>query len=187
MITGFFTSSLVSDSQPRIKRQMNSISHRIHIQKESLKFSSAHMTVYPDGTKEALHGHNYRVRVQADLADISLKKMISFAVFKTQMKKISQAWDEKVILAEQCPFYQVIHHTTEEIEFELCGKRYLLPADETVLLPLDNITTETLAFEYCRLLVDNLGKKFLENSVNALHVTVEEIAGQGSTCSWQLT
>ena len=35
---------------------------RLHIRKEALKFSAAHMTVFPDGTKESLHGHNYRTK-----------------------------------------------------------------------------------------------------------------------------
>ena len=34
-------------------------SYEIRIRKEALKFAASHMTVFPDGTKEALHGHNY--------------------------------------------------------------------------------------------------------------------------------
>ena len=30
----------------------------IHIRKDHLKFAAAHMTVFPDGGKECLHGHN---------------------------------------------------------------------------------------------------------------------------------
>jgi hypothetical protein len=40
--------------------------YRIYIRKEALKFSAAHMTVFPDGTKERLHGHNYRTEVILD-------------------------------------------------------------------------------------------------------------------------
>jgi 6-pyruvoyltetrahydropterin/6-carboxytetrahydropterin synthase len=165
---------------------MNSISHRIHIQKEALKFSSAHMTVYPDGQKESLHGHNYSVRFSVDLKDISLKQMISFSEFKLHMKNICKQWDEKVLLARDCPFFKITHHTANEIEFVLCEKRYVLPSDETVLLPLDNITTETLAFEFCRLRVEGLKSTLTSSSVSAIHARVEEIPGQGSTCTWKI-
>jgi 6-pyruvoyltetrahydropterin/6-carboxytetrahydropterin synthase len=47
---------------------------QIHIRKENIKFSSAHMTVFPDGTKEALHGHNYQVELTLELKDSSFKK-----------------------------------------------------------------------------------------------------------------
>ena len=35
--------------------------HRIFVGKDVHKFSSAHMTVFPDGSKERLHGHNFMV------------------------------------------------------------------------------------------------------------------------------
>ena len=145
------------------------------------------MTVYPDGQKESLHGHNYSVRLAVDLKDVSLPKMISFSAFKKQMKTICEAWDEKVILAQACPFFKVTSHSTREIEFSLCGKRYVLPTDEVVLLPLDNITTETLAYEFCRLMIEGLGKKFWTDSATRIEARVEEIPGQGSTCSWTIT
>ena len=42
---------------------------RIDIARELFKFSCAHMTVFPDGTKERLHGHNYYVGVTLALSD----------------------------------------------------------------------------------------------------------------------
>ena len=38
----------------------------IDIQKEYFKFSAAHFLIFPDGTAERLHGHNYRVFVEID-------------------------------------------------------------------------------------------------------------------------
>ena len=37
------------------------VKHRISIAREQYKFSCAHMTVFADGTKERLHGHNYTI------------------------------------------------------------------------------------------------------------------------------
>ena len=37
----------------------NGARHRIFTGKDVHKFSSAHMTVFPDGSKERLHGHNF--------------------------------------------------------------------------------------------------------------------------------
>ena len=35
----------------------------IEVDKEYLKFSAAHFLIFPDGSAERLHGHNYRVEV----------------------------------------------------------------------------------------------------------------------------
>ena len=36
----------------------------IKVQKDYLKFSAAHFLIFPDGTAERLHGHNYKVYVE---------------------------------------------------------------------------------------------------------------------------
>ena len=38
----------------------------ILIEKEYLKFSCAHFLIFPDGSKERLHGHNYQVTAEVD-------------------------------------------------------------------------------------------------------------------------
>lgn len=157
---------------------------RIHIRKEALKFSSAHMTVYPDGTKEALHGHNYRTEILIDLKDISLSKMICFSKFKKPLKEICDSWDEKVLIQKDCPFLKLQPSSDSEIAFTLCDKRYVLPKDEVEMLPLDNITTETLAKEFCRLFVEKLDSGIKHGAIAGVQVKVEEITGQGATFFW---
>src|SRR5690349_3465641 len=141
---------------------MSQKSYRVHIQKEALKFSAAHMTVFPDGTKEALHGHNYMTEVEFDLEDVALSRLISFSVFKDAIRKICQSWDEKVLIPANCPFLQIKSQTKEEVEFLLCGKRYVLPLEEVVFLPIDNVSSEGLSQEFCRQLIEGLGHKVKE-------------------------
>src|SRR5678809_1048521 len=38
----------------------------IELAKEYFKFSAAHFLIFPDGSSERLHGHNYRVRVEIE-------------------------------------------------------------------------------------------------------------------------
>ncbi len=158
--------------------------HRIHIRKEALKFSSAHMTVFPNGTKESLHGHNYTPELTVALKDVSLEAMLPFSEFKSAMKSLCALWDEKVFLAQRCPFLKILKDQGGELEFTLCGKRYVLPRDEVVMLPTDNITTETLSEQFCLTLVGqlDLARKFLV--VTELTVRVDEIPGQGASYAW---
>ena len=49
-------------------------SYEIRIRKDSLKFAASHMTVFPDGTKESLHGHNYVPSLTVRVRDASFEE-----------------------------------------------------------------------------------------------------------------
>jgi len=155
--------------------------YRIHIRKEALKFSSAHMTVFADGTKERLHGHNYRTDVSLDFTDFSLDRMIAFSEIKQVMKSLCDQWDEKVFLPERCPHFKVAARDSVSIDFTLCGKRYVLPIDEVQLLPVNNVTTESLAERFCSALVERIGPLLERGGVRRLELRIEEITGQGAS------
>jgi 6-pyruvoyltetrahydropterin/6-carboxytetrahydropterin synthase len=158
--------------------------YRIHLRKDSLKFSAAHMSVFPDGSKEALHGHNYFTEVWIDFKEASLQKMLPFSVLKSKIQKICQLWDEKVLLPENCPFLEIKSDTQEEIEFLLCKKRYILPKAEVVLLPVDNVTTESLSQLFCEKFKTELGSLVELHSILGIQVRVEEAPGQGCSFIW---
>ncbi len=155
---------------------------RIQVRKEALKFSSAHMTVFPDGTKENLHGHNYRSVLKLEFERSSLESMLPFSDLKIAMKKICDEWDEKVLLPEQCPHFKLISRDPTSIEFELCKRRYVLPLQEVVLLPTDNVTSESLAKIFCERMAGTLSREALERArVKTLEIQIEEMTGQGAS------
>jgi 6-pyruvoyltetrahydropterin/6-carboxytetrahydropterin synthase len=168
---------------------MNLFQNQICIRKEYLKFSAAHLTIFPDGSHERLHGHNYSTEVRIGLKEIRFEKMTPFAGIKEAIQVICDEWDERVLIATQNPFLTLkpqINHPPE-IEFLIGKKRYLLPKDDVVLLPLDNITTETLAAEGCRRLVSSLSEKMEFKLIRSIEFRVEESPGQGATCTWEST
>ncbi len=156
----------------------------IRIRKDALKFASAHMTVFSDGTKEALHGHHYQPTVTITVKDASFKKMIPFSDFKEAMKKIALLWDEKVLLATENPHFKKIKQTKESLEFKLCKKRYVLPSDEVVLLKTDNITCEKLAKSYFEFLRAELDDHFKSPNLLSVSVYIEESPGQGAAYTY---
>ena len=156
-------------------------STRIHLEKEAHKFSIAHMTVFADGSKERLHGHNYYVSLSVDLKPQRFDEFLDFNVVKRMVRELCEEWDERVILAERCPFFSRTGDRAgneSDLDFILCAKRYVLPIDEVVLLPIDNVTTEGLA----GVLADRLETRFrgagLESRVDGFEVGVTESHGQ---------
>ncbi|MDX2092926.1 MAG: 6-carboxytetrahydropterin synthase [Kofleriaceae bacterium] len=161
-------------------------SHRITIARSQYKFSCAHMTVFPDGTKERLHGHNYQVAIALDVERIDLAAMIPFASIKSALGELCSAWKEYVLLATANPHLKVVRDDAVEIEFTLCGARYVLPRGDVKLLPLDNISVETLAAHVAELLLARLRPALDPTNVRALEVTIEESPGQGASCTLAL-
>jgi 6-pyruvoyltetrahydropterin/6-carboxytetrahydropterin synthase len=158
--------------------------HRIFVSKDVLKFSSAHMTVFPDGSKERLHGHNFQVLLEFELYTTQLASLLDFGVVKQTLAQACQAWDQRLLLGTRCPAFELIRQEGGELEFKLCGKRYVVPEDEAVLLPLENVVVETLAEELAFVLVDRLGSHLKRDVVAAMTVTVSESTGQGGSYRW---
>jgi 6-pyruvoyltetrahydropterin/6-carboxytetrahydropterin synthase len=131
------------------------VTHRILIARAEHKFSCAHMTVFADGTKERLHGHNYTVAVTLEVERIDLPAMIPFAPIKAAIAAQCRAWKERVLLAGRNPHFVVLHDH-HELEITLCGERYVFPRHDVLILPIDNISVEALAAHVAALLRDQL-------------------------------
>ena len=152
--------------------------HRIEIAREQYKFSCAHMTVFADGTKERLHGHNYTIAIGLEVSSIELAHMVPFSSLKHALGELCAAWKEHVLIATQNPFF-VMRTEAPELEFTLCGERYVMPRGDALLLPLDNISVETLAMH----VADLLSAKISAPTALSLEVTIEESPGQGASAT----
>ena len=162
--------------------------HRLTIARDQYKFSCAHMTVFPDGKKERLHGHNYTVAVALDVASVELAAMIPFAGIKASLEALCQDWKEHVLLAERCPFMKIVRDEGEaeggELELTLCGKRYVMPREDALLLPIDNVSVEALAAHIAGILGERIAA--LSPNVLGIEVTIAEVPGQGASCALAL-
>jgi 6-pyruvoyltetrahydropterin/6-carboxytetrahydropterin synthase len=158
------------------------VKHRIAIAREQYKFSCAHMTVFADGSKERLHGHNYTIAVELEVERVDLQAMIPFAPIKAALAELCALWKEHVLVATKNPFFELVRDD-DELEFKLCSERYVMPRQDALLLPIDNISVEALAAHIASLLRDRIPQE----GVTSLAVTVEESPGQGARCELPLS
>jgi 6-pyruvoyltetrahydropterin/6-carboxytetrahydropterin synthase len=154
--------------------------HRIFVGQDPHKFSAAHMTVFPDGTKERLHGHNFQVTVALDLHTVAFETFLDLGIVKRALHGLCREWHERLLLAERCPRLEIVRRDAEEVEVRLCGQRYVAPAEDVVFLPVENVIVETLAVELAHRMVDRLGGALRPEVVAGLHVEVREAPGQGA-------
>lgn len=150
----------------------------LHLSKDSFKFSAGHMTVFPDGTKERLHGHNFQVAVTVELpAD----GFIAFARFKQEITAACEAWDERVMLPRLSPYLQLRPSPQSAVDFILCGDHYVLPRRDVLWFDVESVTTERLATELCRIIAVGMLPLWREGRILSLAVQISETAGQGAS------
>ena len=150
----------------------------IHMHKEYFKFSCAHFLIFPDGSKERLHGHNYHVdaEIEGSLGDRGL--VIDFILVKPVIRELCDSLDEHWILPGEHPELEIVvgndGHT--EITYREC--RYRVPSDEVLVLPMNNTSAENLASWIGRELVKRITEKFGRSQIQKLRLSVSETPGQ---------
>jgi 6-pyruvoyltetrahydropterin/6-carboxytetrahydropterin synthase len=154
---------------------------RLVVQKDEHKFSCAHMSVFPDGTKERMHGHNFRLALAVEMPSIEQGPMLDFARLKAVLAQLCAELREHLLLPAHCHYLRIHHHDASEIDFELCGSRYVLPAQDVLLLPIDNVIVESLAAWLWKRVYVEIRDDLIRCQANRLEVSVTEAPGQGAT------
>ena len=151
--------------------------YSLRLGKEDFKFSAAHFTMFSEDEAEALHGHNYRVRVELGGPGVDeLEFLVPVAAAKRDIRAQCAELDEKVLLPAECPHLELVHGETVTATFG--SRRYEFPSSEVVLLPVANVTVEALARLLWQRLADRWGS--LRARVETLEVIVAETRGQGA-------
>lgn len=156
---------------------------RIVVDKDEHKFSCAHMTVFADGSKERLHGHNFRLSAVIELAAEPSAAILDFGRVKAVLGAICAELKEHLLIAARSPALRIMRHDADEFEMELCARRYVVPSEDVMLLPVDNIVVETLARHLWARVAEGLHAELQMAGALSLEVTVTESPGQGATWS----
>ena len=152
----------------------------IHINKQSHKFSAAHFTIFSKTERERLHGHNYGVsaRIVANMGENGFAA--DYNVYKRCLQSLCDAHDEYVLLAKHSPWLHILEKEGEYLA-TFAGKTLRFPVDETLLLPVVNITVEELSYYF-------LNQVILEDQIGVLReleIYVSSGAGQSGSALWR--
>ncbi|GAB3741012.1 6-pyruvoyl tetrahydropterin synthase family protein [Silanimonas algicola] len=117
---------------------------QIEISKEDIKFSAAHFTIFPDGSRERLHGHNYRVRMVATYVVRGDGMAVDYGLLKRALRKVCAGLDEYLLLPSASRYLRIAE-ADGAIEATIGPSRFVFPAGDVIVLPVENITGEALA------------------------------------------
>lgn len=150
----------------------------IEVDKEYLKFSAAHFLIFPDGSAERLHGHNYRVYVEVEAQLSRFGLVIDFIHIKPIVRALVDELDERWILPGEHPELEVEDVGGGHVAVRYRERRYQAPREDVLVLPLNNTSAENLGAFLGRELLRRLRERFADIDVRRLRIAVEETAGQ---------
>jgi 6-pyruvoyltetrahydropterin/6-carboxytetrahydropterin synthase len=150
----------------------------IDIQKEYFKFSAAHFLIFPDGTAERLHGHNYRVFVEIDAALSRHGLVLDFKQVKPLIRRLVDELDEHWLVPGQHEVLRVTALPDGRVEIRFRERVYAAPAEDVLVLPINNVSAENLATHLGRELRRRIESEFAGVVVRGLRLAVEETSGQ---------
>ncbi|MHC4892293.1 MAG: 6-pyruvoyl trahydropterin synthase family protein [Planctomycetota bacterium] len=150
----------------------------IQIDKEYLKFSSAHFLIFPDGSAERLHGHNYRVYVEVDGRLSPHGLVLDFKEVKPVVRQLCDELDEHWLVPGEHPVLKVEHRDDGVVEVRYRERYYAAPAEDVIVLPINNTSAENFSGWIGQELMSRLGTRFPDVWIRRLVVAVEETSGQ---------
>jgi 6-pyruvoyltetrahydropterin/6-carboxytetrahydropterin synthase len=154
--------------------------YRVRVTKDHLVFSAAHFITFNGNVCERLHGHNWRIAVEAAGELDENFYVIDFIALRDAAQKIAGELDHRMLVPTE---HKSISVWTSEREVELTfeNRRWVFPREDCVLLPIENTTAERLAWWIGGRLREVLPPAAMQH-VTSLAVEVEENFGQWGIC-----
>lgn len=157
----------------------------VDLDKEYFKFSCAHFLIFPDGSKERLHGHNYRVSAEIEGPLNADGLVIDFLDAKPIVRELCEALDEHWLLPGEHPELKIepLDNGHSSVVYREC--RYLVPTDEIVVLPINNTSVENLASWFGEKLRARLAEQPGASPLRRLRVAISETPGQSGVYEYR--
>ncbi len=153
--------------------------HGIRLYKEYFNFGSAHFLIFADGTREELHGHNYRATLELD-ADLDAAWLVAdFLVVKPIFRAVCDSLDHRTLLPLRNPNLRVEPGESEVVAY-FGEDRYVVPTRDVRLLDIENTASELLAKWICARFLDDLAAKLPNLELKRVLVSVQESPGQSA-------
>ncbi len=153
----------------------------VELVKQQLVFSAAHFITFGDEVCESLHGHNYGVRCTVEGGLNHQGYVVDFIALRDSLAEIAGFLDHHVLLPAKHPRIAV-QSEVEEVIVRYESKRWVFPAADCRILPLENTTAELLARYIATELTTKMGD--ILSNLDRVKVGVDENNGQWGSWSF---
>ena len=151
----------------------------IRVYKQYFNFASSHFMLFKDGSREPLHGHNYRVQVKGNAPDLDDDMVFDFLNIKPIVRKICDSLDHKLLIPKLNQSLLIEDKNKNFIITTKDESEFSIPKSDVLLLPIENTSAERIAI-YIAEEIKNQVKIQYHFEFNELEVEVEETPGQSA-------
>ena len=155
------------------------LAYSIKVYKQYFNFASSHFMIFDDGSREPLHGHNYRVMLKGEVPALSGDMVFDFLDIKPIVREVCDSLDHKLLIPKDNSHLK-IYTDKKNYVIETPDESYFsIPQTDVLLLPILNTSAERIAIYICNEIRQKVKDRF-GFSFNNLEVEVEETPGQSA-------
>jgi 6-pyruvoyltetrahydropterin/6-carboxytetrahydropterin synthase len=135
--------------------------------------------IFENGTREPLHGHNYRVQIKGEAPKLAGDMVFDFLDIKPIVREVCDSLDHKLLIPKDNQHLKIFTENKNFVIITPDESLFSVPMSDTLLLPIQNTSAERLAIYIC----DEIRNKVLNTfnyTFTSLEVEVEETPGQSA-------
>lgn len=154
----------------------------IRVYKQYFNFAASHFMTFANGTREPLHGHNYRVELRGDAMELKSDMVFDFLDIKPIVREVCNELDHHFLLPTKNTHLKVVE-TENQIQIKtLDGSHFSFPTKDVYKIPIENTSAERIGLY----LIQEIRRRVLERfqfEFSELTLEVEETPGQCAVVS----
>lgn len=135
--------------------------------------------LFKNGTREPLHGHNYRVQIKGNALELEDDMVFDFLDIKPIVRDICNALDHKLLIPKNNPHLHIEEREKNYILSTRDESFFSIPQSDVLILPIENTSAERIAAYLAYQIRDKVFQKF-KFEFKELEIEVEETPGQSA-------
>lgn len=157
----------------------------VELQKESMKFSAGHTTIFSATEREPLHGHMYQVylALTTRIGD-SLGMTFDYRYYKQKVHSLCKSLNQTFLMPKFSPYLLYAEDETY-LYFTFNHKQFSFLREDVTLLPVVNITVEELSRWFVEELIADKDE-LMRHHIQQIVVKVFSAPGQSASHTWHV-
>lgn len=155
----------------------------VELQKESMKFSAGHTTIFSATEREPLHGHMYSVYLALTTWVEENGLTFDYRYYKERVHKLCRFLNQTFLMPQYSPFLQ-FSEDKDYYYFVFNNKKIPFLKEDVTLMPLTNITVEELSRWFVAELIKDEAE-LNRHRIEKVVIKVFSAPGQSASHDWQ--
>ncbi len=155
----------------------------VELQKESMKFSAGHTTIFSKTDREPLHGHMYAVYLALTTEVEENGMTFDYRYYKEKIHVLCKHLNQTFLMPQFSPFLEY-SEDDEYLYFTFNNKKIPFLREDVTILPVTNITVEELSKWFVNELISD-EQELNKNRIQKLIVKVFSAPGQSASHTWE--